>query len=70
MTIESMQVGEVRVAKAEDFETFRRLVDQSEDWTLQYDKHGTKVYTRITDGSNVKMIKVCLWHKDEFITTS
>ena len=58
-----MQVGEVRVAKAEDFEKFERLVDQREGWTLQYNKHATEVYTRITEGSNIKMIKV--FRKDD-----
>ncbi|EDO39000.1 predicted protein, partial [Nematostella vectensis] len=53
-----MQVGEVRVAKAEDFEQFRRLSESAEKWALQYDRCGTKVYSKITDASTVKMIKV------------
>ena len=59
MTIDgSMQVGEVRVAKAEDFEQFRRLAESTEKWSLLYDRHGIKVYSKFTEGISVKMLKV------------
>lgn len=59
MTIDgSMKVGEVRVAKAEDFEQFRRLAESTEKWSLLYDKHGIKVFSKFTEGTSVKMMKV------------
>ena len=58
MTIDSMQVGEVRVARAEDFEHFRRLAESTDGWNSQYDKQGTRVYSRVKDGSTVRLIKV------------
>jgi hypothetical protein len=62
MTVDgSMKVGEVRVAKAEDFEQFRRLAESTEKWSLLYDKHGIKVYSKFTEGTSVKMMKVCSW---------
>lgn len=53
-----MQVGEVRIAKAEDFEQFRRLAESTEKWSLLYDRHGIKVYSKFTEGISVKMLKV------------
>lgn len=55
---DSMQLGEVRTAKAGDFEHFRRLADSVEGWNLQYDKQGTKVYSKVKEGSTVRLIKV------------
>lgn len=55
---DSMQLGEVRAAKAGDFEHFRRLADSVEGWNLQYDKQGTKVYSKVKEGSTVRLIKV------------
>lgn len=54
----SMQVGEVRAARAEDFEHFRRLAESVDGWNLQYDKQGTKVFSKVKDGSTVRLIKV------------
>ena len=54
----SMQLGEVRAAKADDFEHFRRLADSVDGWNLQYDKQGTKVYSKIKEGSTIRLIKV------------
>lgn len=53
-----MQLGEVRSAKAGDFEHFRRLADSVDGWNLQYDKQGTKVYSKVKEGSTVRLIKV------------
>ena len=53
-----MQVGEVRPARAEDFEHFRRLAESVDGWNLQYDKQGTKVFSKVKDGSTVRLIKV------------
>lgn len=60
MTIDGglMQVGEVRVAKSEDFEQFRRLAESTEKWSTLYDRHGIKVYSKFTEGISVKMMKV------------
>lgn len=54
----SMQVGEVRPARAEDFEHFRRLAESVDGWNLQFDKQGTKVFSKVKDGSTVRLIKV------------
>lgn len=54
----SMQVGEVRPARAEDFEHFRRLAESVDGWNLHYDKQGTKVFCKVKDGSTVRLIKV------------
>lgn len=53
-----MQVGEVRTARAEDFEHFRRLAESVDGWNLQFDKQGTKVFSKVKDGSTVRLIKV------------
>ena len=53
-----MQLGEVRAAKAGDFEHFRRLAESVDGWNLQYDKQETKVYTKVKEGSTVRLIKV------------
>lgn len=53
-----MQLGEVRAAKADDFEHFRRLAESEDGWNLQYDKQGTKVYSKVKEGSTVRLIKV------------
>ncbi|XP_068718776.1 START domain-containing protein 10-like [Montipora capricornis] len=53
-----MQVGEVRPAKAEDFEHFRRLAESVDGWNLHYDKQGTKVFCKVIDGSTIRLIKV------------
>lgn len=53
-----MQVGEVRPAKADDFEHFRRLAESIDGWNLQYDKQGTKVFSKVKDGSTIRLIKV------------
>lgn len=54
----SMQVGEVRSAKADDFEHFRRLAESVDGWNLHYDKQGTKVFCKVKDGSTIRLIKV------------
>ncbi|XP_031550951.1 START domain-containing protein 10-like [Actinia tenebrosa] len=65
MTIDgSMKVGEVRVAKAEDFEQFKRLAESTEKWSLLYDKHGIKVFSKFTEGTSVKMMKVVTQFSD------
>lgn len=53
-----MQLGEVRAAKADDFDHFRRLAESVDGWNLQYDKQGTKVYSKVKEGSTVRLIKV------------
>lgn len=58
MTLGSMQVGEVRTARQEDFAKFRLLADSLDGWTLQYDKQKTQVYSKLTEESSIKMIKV------------
>ncbi|KAL9974023.1 hypothetical protein ACROYT_G020552 [Oculina patagonica] len=59
-----MQLGEVRAAKADDFEHFRRLAESVDGWNLQYDKQDTKVYSKTKEGSTVRLIKVVTNFKD------
>ena len=61
-----MQLGEVRAAKADDFDHFRRLAESVDGWNLQYDKQGTKVYSKVKEGSTVRLIKVS---SDQTIST-
>lgn len=64
--VDSMQLGEVRAAKADDFDHFRRLAESVDGWNLQYDKQGTKVYSKVKEGSTVRLIKVS---SDQTIST-
>lgn len=53
-----MEVGIARVADDQDFEKLKLYLDNHEGWKLDYDKTGTKVWTKARDQMNFKMIKV------------
>ena len=54
----SMDVGEVRAATGADFESFKHLAESEEGWQQRYNKNGTRVFTKLSDESRVKIIKV------------
>ncbi|KAJ4429195.1 hypothetical protein ANN_26198 [Periplaneta americana] len=53
-----MDVGVVKVAEDKDFEKLKKLVDDHSGWKLDYNKSGTKVWTRSIPNTNFKMIKL------------
>lgn len=53
-----MDVGVVRVAEDKDFLNLKQLLDGGNDWKLDYDKDPIKVWTKTSDNTNFKMIKV------------
>ena len=59
-----MNVGEVRIAEDKDFETLKsHLISDEDDWSLAYEKKGTKVWTKAPpeeQNINFRIIKVCL----------
>lgn len=53
-----MKLGEVRVADDSDFVKLRNLCENHNDWKVEYDKNHTTVWSRTSDLSDFKMIKV------------
>ena len=56
-----MEVGDVRVAEDTDFELLRIYLSRNDGWKQEYDKAGTKVWTRAPPedkGAPFKMIRV------------
>ena len=56
-----MEVGDVRVAEDTDFELLRIYLSRNDGWRQEYDKQGTKVWTRAPPedkGAPFKMIRV------------
>ena len=54
----AMEVGEVRIAEDRDFSELKRMCTCHEGWKQEYAKNGITVWTKITDVSDFKMIKV------------
>jgi len=52
-----MRLGEVRVAEDKDFQDLSSLVDNQDDWRLEYCNSATRVWTKDM-GNDEKMIKV------------
>lgn len=46
------------IAEDNDFEALKKLVDESEGWSLELTKGDTKVWTRPVDGCNFHMVKI------------
>ncbi|BES94067.1 StAR-related lipid transfer (START) domain containing 10 [Nesidiocoris tenuis] len=59
-----MDVGVVRVAEDKDFLNLKQLLDGGNDWKLDYDKDPIKVWTKTSDNTNFKMIKVLASFKE------
>lgn len=53
-----MEIGIVKIADDRDFDMLRTLVDDHSNWKLEYEKDGTKVWTKFTSECNFKMVKV------------
>ncbi|KAK9508225.1 hypothetical protein O3M35_007933 [Rhynocoris fuscipes] len=53
-----MEIGVVRVAEDKDFSSLKELLDNHEDWKLDYHKGPIKVWTKTLPNTNFKMIKV------------
>lgn len=47
-----------RIAEDNDFETLKRLIDETDGWILELDKAETKVWTKPVDGSSFQMVKI------------
>ncbi|XP_047126979.1 START domain-containing protein 10 isoform X1 [Hydra vulgaris] len=52
------KINEVRLSNDEDFEMFRTLATSTDEWIIKYNKNDIKVYTKWTDDSRIKLIKV------------
>ncbi|XP_076362899.1 START domain-containing protein 10-like [Tachypleus tridentatus] len=59
-----MDVGEVRVADDRDFEKLITLIDENEGWKMVYRKNSTTVWTKSTQQTSFKMIKIKAVFKD------
>lgn len=54
----------MKVAEDEDFTRLKNLCDVHEDWKLEYSKSSTNVWTRSTEQTEFKMIKMRTVYKD------
>ena len=52
------KLGEIRLAKDSDFQHFRELADSNDGWTQKLDKNGLVVWSKETQSSSIKMMKV------------
>lgn len=59
-----MDVGEVRVADDGDFERLKNLTDEHDGWKVEYEKRDTKVWTKSTEQTQFKMIKLHTVYED------
>lgn len=59
-----MDVGEVRIADDRDFECLKNLADKHDGWNVEYKKRDTTVWTKSTDQTLFKMIKLHAVYKD------
>lgn len=53
-----MEIGEVRIAEDRDFEKLKNLIDVQDGWKLEYKKDPTLVWTKTTELTNIKIIKL------------
>lgn len=53
-----MNVNEVKLSTDEDFDKFYSLIHEEDNWVVKYNKNNTKVCSKWTDASRIKMIKV------------
>uniref|UniRef100_T1IMT8 START domain-containing protein 10 n=1 Tax=Strigamia maritima TaxID=126957 RepID=T1IMT8_STRMM len=59
-----MKLGEVRVAEDDDFKQLISCVDNHDGWDLEYRKSTTFVWTKTTEHTDFKMIKLKTTFKD------
>uniref|UniRef100_L7M4M5 START domain-containing protein 10 n=1 Tax=Rhipicephalus pulchellus TaxID=72859 RepID=L7M4M5_RHIPC len=59
-----MDVGEVRIADDRDFERLKALADKHDGWKVEYKKKDTTVWTKSTQQTEFKMIKLHTVYKD------
>nr|XP_037277468.1 START domain-containing protein 10-like [Rhipicephalus microplus] len=59
-----MDVGEVRIADDRDFERLKVLADKHDGWKVEYKKKDTTVWTKSTQQTEFKMIKLHTAYKD------
>lgn len=55
-----MEVGVVRVAEDKDFSSLKDFLDCHADWKLDFNKGALRVWTKMLQNTNFKMVKVCL----------
>lgn len=61
-----MPVLVAKIADDSDFSTLKNMVDQHDDWTLEYDKNQIKVWTKSVSDISFNMVKVCIIKYFEF----
>ncbi|CAB3362284.1 Hypothetical predicted protein [Cloeon dipterum] len=53
-----MELGLIKIAEDSDFQHFRRIIDNHDDWELNYARDDTKVWTKCVPGIDFKMVKL------------
>lgn len=53
-----MEIGKVKIAEDSDFLMLKKLIDENNNWKLEYEKSDTKVWTQSTANSSFKMVKI------------
>lgn len=53
-----MEEGVVRIAEDEDFQRLKEMVDSTDEWLIEYDKGGIRVWTKQAGNCTFKMVKV------------
>ncbi|ELU12780.1 hypothetical protein CAPTEDRAFT_102229 [Capitella teleta] len=59
-----MEVGEVRIAEDRDYSELKRMCTCHDGWKQEYQKNGITVWTKMTEVSEFKMVKVHSTLKD------
>ncbi|KAF4524000.1 hypothetical protein B566_EDAN013842 [Ephemera danica] len=59
-----MDVGVVKVAEDSDFEKLKSLIDNNDDWKLDYSKGETNVWTKAASNTDFKMVKISTVYPD------
>ena len=58
----TMEAGVVQIAADEDFDKLWELVSSDHLWTLEYEQNQVYVWTKHSNTSNLKMVKVYTFH--------
>ena len=51
-------VGEVKIPEDKDFQNFKSICENNDDWIVAVNKNQTSVWTKANELSNFKMVKV------------